>query len=180
MRSLLGLAAVAILLASCSTSATDEATARSSPSPAVRPSATSAAAGSVSVTWSPDPLEQGAAEWRAAYQRASGEARRGNPGADAFLIGSWWALIDWCNDGGMPCDEKAASYIEETLGMDPRDVDACDWQGGGLGGTLADAYALTSTVLRSEEVQAPHVQDLMEGRGPWSQFQETCSETPEP
>jgi hypothetical protein len=169
-----------LFLAVVPSCASNAHTPRSSEAPAPNGARATSAKGRVVITWPPYELEElHPVQWRGAFKDAAADARPGSPGADAFLIGSWWALIDWCKDGHKPCAERAARYIETSLGMDPRDVDACDWSGGGLGGALTDDYALTSSLLRWVPVESPMVPDLAKGRGPWSQFQRKCVERPD-
>jgi hypothetical protein len=84
--------------------------------------------------------------WRSARADATVGEPAGSPVISAWDIGAWWALVDWCEERGMPCVNRSASYLEEVFGSDPRSINDCGWHGV-IGGAVADGYEQTSALL---------------------------------
>src|SRR5438128_1694016 len=95
-RVLAALLALAVAMTAWSCRSASRAAPTTTPTAAASPDVR----GRVEVTWPPYELEDlHRAQWRGAYADSYRGDRVGSPGSDAFLIGSWWALIDWCKDG---------------------------------------------------------------------------------
>ncbi|MDV6012308.1 serine/threonine-protein kinase [Haloechinothrix sp. LS1_15] len=88
--------------------------------------------------------------------------------ADAPILGSWWALADWCataNRGTVgSCYDQASSYFRHWFDRDPREINTATWQGAGaIGDYLARGYELTELALGWEPTQQ-QIPDLTAGR----------------
>ena len=74
------------------------------------------------------------------------------PENEAGLLGSWYALADWCSNGqhGRPgvCYDKAAAFLDNYMGRDPRTINTATWGApGAIGGVIAETYDLTNSYL---------------------------------
>lgn len=71
--------------------------------------------------------------------------------ADAFLVGTWWAVADYCvsftsKDSG-ECHDRAAAYLVNRLGMDPQ-FETSHFAGAGAIGSVMDlGYDGTASYL---------------------------------
>jgi serine/threonine protein kinase len=85
------------------------------------------------------------------------------PENEAGLLGSWYALADWCSNGqhGRPgvCYDKAAAFLDNYMGRDPRTINTATWGApGAIGGVIADTYDLTKSYLGiSSNVMIPEL-----------------------
>lgn len=89
------------------------------------------------------------------------------PEQEAALLGSWYALADWCVANGHGrigvCYDKAAAFLTEYFGRDPRTLNTESWgQPGAIGGVIATGYDITNRHLGLDsQVLIP---DLMQNR----------------
>jgi hypothetical protein len=84
-----------------------------------------------------------------------------NPYSEAWLLGTWWALTDWCiraGDGSIGrCYDLAAMYVDQNFKRDPRTINTKTWYAAGaIGEPLDDAYILSAMYLRLH-VPTPYV-----------------------
>jgi hypothetical protein len=91
------------------------------------------------------------------------------PEYDAPILGSWWALADWCSTNRRgavgSCYDQAASYYVYWFHRDPRAINTDTWVGvGAIAGIVSDAYQLTTERLGVTSAPTPYVQELMAGR----------------
>jgi hypothetical protein len=113
--------------------------------------------------WVPPPgLETHRAQWRQRLAEVMAADPGNGPVRTAWLLGAWWAILDGCQGAGRPCVEEAADYVKTVLGTDPRGLDTCDWEHGGLPGITMDAWALTTGLLQGREVPSPQVSELLD------------------
>jgi eukaryotic-like serine/threonine-protein kinase len=97
----------------------------------------------------------------------TGEGPIDQPEQEAALLGSWYALADWCNANGHGrigiCYDKAATFLNEYFDRDPRTLNTQSWgQPGAIGGVIATGYDLTNSHLGIDtQVMIP---DLMQNR----------------
>lgn len=70
---------------------------------------------------------------KASWSSEVKELFKGPPGGDVAagtLLGTWWALADWCETTGRPleiCYDLAAQYLKQEFDRDPRAIDAGTW-----------------------------------------------------
>lgn len=84
-------------------------------------------------------------------QSLSGGVSAG-PEYDAPILGSWWALADWCVTARRgtigTCYDQASAYYEHWFARDPREINTQTWQGAGaIGDYLVRGYELTELAL---------------------------------
>lgn len=101
-------------------------------------------------------------------QDLSGSASKG-PERDAPILGSWWALADWCsvNRRGTvgSCYDQASAYFQHWFERDPRAINTDTWGGAGaIAGLVVDAYSTTMAALGTPVTPTPMVPTLMAGR----------------
>lgn len=83
------------------------------------------------------------------------------PESEAAMLGSWYALADWCVDQGHGrlgvCYDKAAAFMTEYWDRDPRTINTQTWGApGAIGGVIAATYDLTNSYLGLQtSVQIP-------------------------
>lgn len=97
----------------------------------------------------------------------TGDGPVDEPENEAALLGSWYALADWCTANGHGrigvCYDKAATFLDDYFDRDPRTINTGTWGSpGAIGGAIADAYDLTNGHLGiNSQVLIP---DLMPNR----------------
>lgn len=102
------------------------------------------------IDFPPHRLDEFRSEWRKAWSDATVGAPPRSPERTAWVLGAWWAIVDWCSDQGNRCEKDAAKYVKKVFGLDPRSIDDCGWAGA-IGGTLGDGYDATSGILYGEK-----------------------------
>jgi hypothetical protein len=71
---------------------------------------------------------------------------------EAALLGTWWALSDWCvnagNGNAARCYDLAALYLSQTFDRDPRTISDDNWfQPGAIGAVLSASYDVTASYV---------------------------------
>lgn len=116
---------------------------------------------SKAATFPPHQLDESRPQWLKALSEATAGTPRRSPERTAWLLGAWWAIVDWCSNQGNRCEKDAAKYVKKVFGLDPRSIDDCGWAGA-IGGTLGDGYDATSGILYGEKRAPVLLPDLFE------------------
>lgn len=100
-------------------------------------------------------------------QDLSGGASAGSE-RDAPILGSWWALADWCATARRgtvgSCYDQASSYYRHWFDRDPREINMQTWQGAGaIGEYLVRGYELTEAALGRTPAHQ-YIPELIAGR----------------
>jgi hypothetical protein len=88
---------------------------------------------------------------------------------EAALLGSWYALADWCAANGQGrvgvCYDRAATFLDQYFERDPRTINTQTWGApGAVGGVIADTYELTNGYLGVDsQVLIPELMDNRPG-----------------
>jgi hypothetical protein len=86
--------------------------------------------------------------WLDQYREAVATEPEDSPAGEAWTLGAWWAIIDWCGSDNKDCIVRAATFISTQTRIDPRQVDPCKWgAGGAIGGVVADGFEATARHL---------------------------------